>query len=456
MNNRFAGKYRELAAGWASHVTTSVTDTNGDLNLKDENEGLQRMPESNDSLIYHNQQSSQEIKPVSTQAVREYLLCIWKQYKTASKAQKSALIVEVHRNLGLHPKAIIRLLNRPWAPRSQQGRPGPRTSKYSDDAKKQLILMWHLTGYLCAERLQAALPEWLEYREHKDCSDAIKAELLRMSASTINRYLKAERAAFQRKHNTGTRRGVRRYVTQVPVRDLEHTPEIAGHCEIDCVAHCGGSLTGAFAWTLTVTDIATGWTECEAMLGKDGSLVRHALQAIEKRLPFRILALYCDNGSEFMNQDIIESFAKNGREAPLNIFRSRPRRKNDQCYVEQKNYTHVRKLFGYGRIDCKLGVQCMNNLYRKEWRDLQNFFLPQQKLIGKWREGSQIKRKMSKPVTPYERLLALRSDLRDALEKEKSILNPFSLRTNQKAKVRQLNGYYNKSIDKSEWGKMAL
>ena len=439
-----------------SRVITTVTDNGGESDLGGQNAELQKALESNDSLITNFEQSSQEVKPVSTQAMREYLLCIWKQYKNASKTQKGVFIGEIQRNLGLHPKAIIRLLNRPWAPRSQQARPGPRSSMYSTEAKKQLCVLWHLMGYMCAERMKAALPEWLQFRKHKDCGEAIKAEILLMSASSIGRFLKAERAAFRRKHNSGTRRGVRRFITQVPIRDLEHTPEIAGHCEIDCVAHCGGSLTGTFAWTLTVTDIASGWTECEAMFGKDGGLVNKALKAIEARLPFPFLSLYFDNGSEFMNHDIVESFAKEGRVEPLKVFRSRPRRKNDQCYVEQKNYTHVRKLFGYGRIDLMLGVNVMNSLYRREWRQLQNFFMPQQKLIAKHREGSAIKRKMSRAITPYERLLTLLPGLKVRLAKEKEILNPFSLRTNQKTKVRQLNGYFKQSINKSEWGKMAL
>ena len=124
---------------------------------------------------------------MSTQAQREYLFCIWKQYLNAAKIRKSELINEVQRNLGLHRKAVIRLLNRPWEPRSQQARPGPRSSRYSPQAKKQLGVLRHLMGYMCAERMKAALPEWLQYREHKDCSEAIKAEILRMSVRSIGR-----------------------------------------------------------------------------------------------------------------------------------------------------------------------------------------------------------------------------------------------------------------------------
>lgn len=136
------------------------------------------------------------------------------------------------------------------------------------------------------------------------------------------------------------------------------------------------------------------------MFAKDGQLVRDALKVIEARLPFPLLALYCDNGSEFMNHDVVDRFAKTDRLKPIDVFRSMPYRKNDQCYVEQKNYNPVRKLFGYGRIDSKVGVNLMNNIYSKEWRQLQNFFMPQQKLISKRRLGAKIKRKMGYPNNP--------------------------------------------------------
>ena len=311
-------------------------------------------------------------------------------------------------------------------------------------------------GYMCGERMQAALPEWLSYYQHKDCSAAIKAELLAMSASSINRFLKEERAKLQRKLNTGTRRGVRRFVTQVPIRDLDVTPEVPGHCEVDCVAHCGESLSGTFAWTLTLTDIATGWTECEALWGKDGFVVRKALERIETRLPFSLQTLYFDNGSEFMNSDIIEKFARKNRPEVLPIMRGRPRRKNDQCYVEQKNYTHVRKLFGYARIDWQKGVDIMNDIYRKEWRQLQNFFMPQQKLIAKHRLGAKVKRVMGKAKTPYDRLLDLEIQNERCLRKEKDRLNPFQLRHNQRVKVRYLNGHIKKTCGIAQRGKMAI
>lgn len=256
--------------------------------------------------------------------------------------------------------------------------------------------------------------------------------------------------------NSGTRRGVRRFLTKVPIRDLDNTPETAGHCEVDCVAHCGDSLSGTFAWTLTLTDIATGWTECEALWGKDGYQARLALEKIEARLPFKLQTLYFDNGSEFMNDEIIDRFAVKDRPERLPIRRGRPRRKNDQCYVEQKNYTHVRKLFGYARIDWKIGVGIMNEVYRKEWRLLQNFFMPQQKLQSKHRLGAKIKRQMDRPRNPSDRLSLLEPGLEKALRSEKDRLNPFRLRLDQRRKVARLNTNRKEKQQTYPWGKMAL
>ena len=167
--------------------------------------------------------------------------------------------------------------------------------------------------------------------------------------------------------------------------------------------------------------------------------------------------MYSDNGSEFMNEIIIEKFAKRGRTEPLPIQRGRPYHKNDQCYVEQKNYTHVRHLFGYSRINWDKSVPQMNSIYRSEWRDLQNLFLPQQKLISKVRLGARIIRKMGAAETPLERLKPFLNPIqKQALEAGKANLNPFRLRNTQQSKLRQLMGYYKNTTRIQEWGKLVV
>ena len=391
---------------------------------------------------------------VPYQAVKEYLKEIWSQYKKADRKTRSMLLSEVCRNTGLHRKSVIRMFSKKYAPRRFHGYRGGRGKVYSSESKYHLKALWKEMGYMCAERMHAALGEWIVFYEHKLFTESMREEILRMSVSSIKRFLGPARSQLRRKMNTGTRR-TRKFITKVPIRQLGVTPTELGHCEIDCVAHCGGSLAGEFAWTLTLTDIVSGWTECEAMWCKNGFGVKNALELIEKRLPFSLKALYMDNGSEFMNSDVIDKFATKNRKENLQVFRSRPYKKNDQCYVEQKNYTHVRHLFGYARIDWKPAVNKMNHIYRKEWTWLQNYFCPQQKLLAKIRIGSKVKRKMSLPITPYQRLINLVSDTqRKILEQTKSKLNPIWLRKNQKQKTKSINS--NLTMTKQERGKMAI
>jgi hypothetical protein len=391
---------------------------------------------------------------VSYQAIVEYLRNIWRQYQnTNSRAEKTTLLDEVTKNTHLHRKSVIRLFKKTYEPRLLLGRKGGLKIKYSHVSRFHLEQLWREMGYMCAERMKAALPEWIEFYDHKDFNSDIKTEILKMSISSIKRFLKPARSSLKRKMNTGTRR-VRQFLVKVPIRNLQVTPTLVGHCEIDTVAHCGGSLSGEFAWTLTLTDIASGWTECEAMWGKSSDSVYKALKNIESRLPFKIIALYMDNGCEFMNTQIIDKYAKDKRLKPIEVYRSRPYHKNDQSYVEQKNYTHVRHLFGYNRMDWKEGVKQMNSIYRKEWSNLQNFFMPQQKLVEKFRIGSRIIRKLSAPITPIQRLQEyLDPPEYNELIVAKAKLNPIWLRRNQRHKVK----YLNKSISAhiSEYGRMA-
>lgn len=418
---------------------------------------LEKVPECGILDFSYKIENIPEDTLVTTQAKREYLAHVWKQYQTASRELKTKILDEVSRNLGIHRKSAVRLLRRRYEPRSLQGFRGGRKSPYSEEAKKHLEWLWQKMCFMNPVRMKAALCEWMAHNTHKECTNSVRREILRMSASSIRRFLAKARAEYARRMNSGTHRGLKKFLAKVPIRNLEFTPSEPGYVEVDCVAHCGGSLSGEFAWTLTLTDIFTGWTECEAIWNKTSDAVYNALQLIEKRLPFPLKAMYSDNGNEFMNDRIIEKFAKNGRSQPLPIERGRPYRKNDQCYVEQKNYTHVRHLFGYSRINWQKSVQHMNGIYRNEWRDLQNLYLPQQKLIAKERIGSKIMRKMGPAETPFARLLPfLDPQQRSILESRKSNLNPFKLRNDQQSKLRQLMGYYKNTTRIQEWGKLIV
>ncbi|MEZ4744117.1 MAG: hypothetical protein R3B45_16990 [Bdellovibrionota bacterium] len=421
------------------------------------NKDLREVPGNEENVFDEKNVISSEVNPVGSQAKKEYLFLLWKQYKSANRKIKSEILDELERNFKIHRKSATRLMCSSYPPKSLQGKKGGAKKRYSQESKSHLERLWKSMGYMGAERMKPALREWLEFYEAPGFNSSIKEELLRISISSIKRFLAKARAQLKRKMNTGTKRGIRKFIAQVPIRNLEETPRLPGHCEIDCVAHCGGSLSGEFAWTLNLTDIATGWTECEAIWGKSGYAVRKALELMEKRLPFKLQSIYFDNGTEFMNSEVIEKFAVQGRKDKIEVYRGRPYKKNDQCYIEQKNYTHVRQLFGYGRMDWKPGINMMNSIYRKEWRKLQNYYMPQQKLESKERHGSKIVRKMGSAETPISRLeAAFTSDEMRAIIRDKKTTNPFQLRHNQRVKVRKLNSHIKYDMPTSTWGKMAI
>ena len=348
-------------------------------------------PEQGRILVNNDKnQNIPEVSPVSIQATREYLILLWKQYQGASKGLKSQLLDEVVKNTGMHRGSAVRLMSRTAEPEFKRGK-GASVNSYSDKSKRLLKVLWKDMGYLGAVRLKPAILLWIKFWNHPDLDDYTVHELKQMSASTIERNLKEEKAKLRRRLNTGTKSIANKMKTLIPIRALGVMPLEPGHCEIDCVAHCGGSLTGEHIWTLTVTDIVTGHTENEALKSKSGWEVKLALDRIEDRLPFKLIALYMDNGTEFLNEDVHKRFAlkkvKLDRETIIQLFRSRPYKKNDQCYVEQKNFTHVRELFGYDRYSGDLMVNLMNQIYRNEWRLLANYFHPQIRLKTKERYG---------------------------------------------------------------------
>jgi hypothetical protein len=184
---------------------------------------------------------------VTTQAKREYLAHVWAQYKNASKQLKSRILDEVSRNLGIHRKSAVRLLRRRYKPRSLQWFRGGRKTSYSKDSKARLEWLWRQMCYMAPVRMKAALPDWLPSNDHKDCTYTVRQEILRMSASSIKRFLTKARADYARRMNAGTHKGFKRFLAKVPIRNLVFRPSEPGFIEIDCVAHCGGSLSGEFA-----------------------------------------------------------------------------------------------------------------------------------------------------------------------------------------------------------------
>jgi len=326
---------------------------------------------------------------------RAYLEEIRFRYKNSTKKLKGAILDEFCRVCGLTRKHGIRILNGSINPRLK--RPGPRSKYQREDVVKSLKELWSLMGQMCSKKMVVAFVDWLPFYEAKD---EVKQLLMAMSASTIDRLLRSHRSPLQRGLSS-TRPSLIK--NRIPLKLLEGEVVMPGFMEADTVAHCGNSLSGEFGNSLTMTDLCSGWTENRALWTKAAEKVVAQVKDIEARLPFTLVGIATDNGTEFLNENLLSYLTD--RQAPVNMVRRRPYKKNDNAHVEQKNWTHVRQLFGYDRVDDPILIPMMNEIYRAYWNPLQNFFTPVLKLKSKERIGGRIKKIYDEPKSPFKRLL---------------------------------------------------
>jgi hypothetical protein len=336
------------------------------------------------------------------------------RYRRSSKKEKGRILDEFVQMTGYHRTYAAWLLNQQgrkvWVNRKLAvvGEVGIRSRRrrrrvYGEDVKRVLIRLWKLLDYLCGKRLVAALPETIEALERHGefkLSEKLRCKLLSVSAATIDRLLASEKKKLQLKGRSLTKPGslLRQ---QIPIRTFADWDEARpGFVEMDLVAHEGGSASGDFAYTLDLTDVSTGWTELAAVKNRAQVWVFEALQEIRQRLPFPLLGLDSDNGGEFINHHL----KRYCDQEEITFTRSRPYRKNDNCFVEQKNYSVVRRHVGYGRYDTEVELRLLNQLY-EYLRLYVNFFLPSQKLKEKTRQGSRVQKRYHKARTPYRRVL---------------------------------------------------
>lgn len=367
------------------------------------------------------------------------------RYQESGKKEKGLILDELCLNFSYNRKYAIRLLR---GKSLRIGKKRGRKNTYSDKAISHLKKLWLLMDQLCSKNLVAALPEWLKH--YYEADDLIKQEIVRMSPSTVDRRLSSYKAEVGRKLRTGTKPGsLLRHV--IPIRPHNYNINEPGFAEADTVAHCGSSMSGEFIWSLTLTDIYSGWTANRAVWGKGSGGIIYALNSIQNSLPFDLVALNVDNGTEFLNNHLIRYLSVyDDDKKRIELSRSRPYIKNDNCHVEQKNWTHVRQLFGYERFDDKQLVILMNSIYAEEQDLLQNFFVPQAKLLRKERIGARYKRTYSAPKTPYQRILECESVSEETKEKLKALyktLNPFELRKQRQLKINNFTKLYKKESD---------
>lgn len=361
---------------------------------------------------------------------RAYLDTIRERYRNAPKKQKTGILTEFCINCGYSRKYAIRILNGQIQPRVNKSGPKPI---YNGLVQRHMVRLWEMMGRMCSKKMKAALPLWIGY--YDPIEEPIRQLILAISASSIDRLLKPHRSRPKGKGLSGTRPSLFRHT--IPIKLLDSEVKEPGYIEGDTVAHCGNSIEGTYAHSLTLTDLMSAWTENRAVWTKESEGVTRRIAIIEKELPFFVKGFACDNGTEFLNEKLYAHWTQ--RDEPVDFVRRRPYKKNDSAHVEQKNYTHVRALFGYERFDHGELVPLMNEIYQKYWNPLWNFFTPVMKLKSKERVGAKIVKTYDEPKTPYQRLLMspnLSQDQKDQLKQHMAGLNPFHLKKELDSKLK--------------------
>jgi len=342
---------------------------------------------------------------MSQESRYEFLLVARRRYAGRGRQGRGRLLDEVCAICGVSRKHAIKLMRGQMglgAPGSRRG--GPRR-RYGPEETAVLKAIWLAAEQPCGKRLAAALRLWLPHYEARKgrLDGGLRDRLLAMSPASIDRLLKPCRVAAGKRARCGTRPGTL-LRSQIPVLVEHRDIDSPGWIEADSVAHCGDSTAGDHVWSLTFTDVLSQWTENRACFNRGQYLVCQRVAAMEADLPFPILGFDCDNGGEFLNHHLVAHF--HGRERKVAFTRSRPYRKNDNPRVEQKNWTHVRQLVGYGRLGDPRQAELLDALYRQLWNPWRNFFCPAMRLVEKRREGSKTLRRYDRPQTPFERLKA--------------------------------------------------
>lgn len=363
------------------------------------------------------------------------------RYARRGRQGRSRLLDEVCALCGYERKHAIKVLGGRRAIAGVSGRRrGGSAPVYGEPERAVLKVIWLAAEQPCGKRLVAALPVWLPYYEKRygKLEPALRRRLRRASAASIDRLLAPCRAKLGSRGRCGTRPGTL-LRSQIPVRTEHWDVAGPGFIEADTVAHCGESMAGEFCWSLTMTDVHTQWTEMRAVPNRSQHVVQAAIAGVEAALPFAILGFDTDNGGEFLNWHLVDYFQK--RPVPVGFTRSRPYRKNDNARVEQKNWTHVRQLVGYGRLEGEQRASWLDDLYRHQWGQFRNFFCPVMKHLRTEVIGSRKRRIYDEPATPFQRLKSCRKVSRSKIARLQKIfdaLDPFELKQTIENKLRAL------------------
>ena len=337
---------------------------------------------------------------MSLKARKEMKARIAESYLSAEWGKKNVILDQFITATGYSRKHAITVLNHPAV--ETVSMPITRTRRYDERVQQALNQIWKVANRICAKRLVPFLPDLIgsmEAHGHLSLPGDVRERLLTISPATADRLLRPERK--RQKAGLATTRPGSLIKRQIQVRTFADWDDLqAGFVEADLVAHCGQSMEGSFLYTLVLVDVATSWTECIALLRRSEADVIGALNAARQRLPFPLLGLDTDNGSEFINYELL-AYCKREQ---ITFTRARAYHRNDQAHVEEKNGSVVRRLIGYDRYQGVEAWRALNHVY-EVLRQYQNFFQPSMKLLDKQRQGGRLCKRYDRAQTPCQRVL---------------------------------------------------
>ena len=359
---------------------------------------------------------------------RKYLKRMKGRYVKANRKERSQLLSDMEEMTGLHRKSLTRLLHA--ASLERKPRQTVRKSSYGAEVEEVIVRIWESLDYICAERLTPVLSSMAQHLARfavVKLTEDIEAQLQTISRATVSRILRRFRNRKRRLPQKGAERA-NQITKGVPMGRIAWNTTEPGHCEVDLVYHSGPNVSGEHAHTIQMVDVATGWSERVAVMGRGHKAMQAGFERIVQRVPFVIVELHPDNGAEFFNQHLVRFWKE--RVIGVQLSRSRPYQKNDNRIVEQKNDTLVRQYFGDLRIDRPEQLEAMNALYEQMWL-YYNLFQPVMHLTEKRAVGDKVRRKWDKAKTPFERVKAtgkLSSEQQEQLQALYEQTNPHHLR----------------------------
>ena len=379
---------------------------------------------------------------MNIEAKQQYMETLRERYLKCSKKEKGEILDEYCRNTGQERRYAGKKFR--YKVKLKEVRKN-RREYYDGETKSVLAEIWKIFDYPCGSRLKPLLideTEKLRKLGEIKCSDEVTDKLKEIGIATIDRKLRHEKEVLLLSEKYKKKSHL--LCHQVPVKTSdEFDRNVIGHTEVDFVESNGSSASREFVNNLSVVDVSSGWWEGEAVMGKSQERAVGAIKTVKERLPFELLGIHPDNGTNLLNYLLYE-YTRNEK---IDFTRSRPYKKNDNCFVEQKNSTHIRQVIGYLRYDTEEEMSTINDIYRNELRLYKNFFQPTLKIKEKIRDKGKIRRKYEIPKTPYRRIMEseqIKEEVKDKLKKVYDNLNPAELKRNLDKKLQNLYKAYQK------------